>query len=126
MKKLYVYQLWYDYSKNEYMFQMDYFYVEDKETYYKPIDVPEKPCITRSEIQKKQIGKIHHWMYETIFLEEPDCEKAKEIFLQMINKIIRGLMHRMSRYEEMKIAVENFKQEGDGKNADSNSASKGV
>lgn len=43
MKKLYVYQLWYDYSKNEYMFQMDYFYVEDKETYYKPIDVPEKP-----------------------------------------------------------------------------------
>lgn len=111
MKKLYVYQLWYDYSKNEYMFQMDYFYVEDKETYYKPIDLPEKPCITRSEIQKKQIGIIHHWMYETIFLEEPDCEKAKEIFLQMINKIIRDLMHRMSRYEEMKMAVEDFKQE---------------
>lgn len=55
-------------------------------------------------------------MYETIFLEEPDCEKAKEIFLQMINKIIRGLMHRMSRYEEMKIAVEDFKQEGNGEN----------
>ena len=118
MKKLYVYQLWYDYSKNEYMFQMDYFYVEDKGTYYQPIDTPDKLCITRGEIQKKQIGKIHHWFYETIFLEEPDCEKAKKIFLQMINKIIRSLMHRMSRYEDMKIAVENFKQEGDGEDAD--------
>ena len=106
------------------MFQMDYFYVEDKGMYYQPIDIPGKPCITRGEIQKKQIGKIHHWIYETVFLEEPDCEKAKEIFLQMINKTIRSLMYRMSRYEEMKIAVENFKQTGDDENSDSSSTGK--
>lgn len=80
MKKLYVYQLWYDYSKNEYMFQMDYFYVEDKETYYKPIDVPEKPCITRSEIQKKRSGKFTTGCMKLSFWKNPIVRKLRKYF----------------------------------------------
>lgn len=110
-KKLYVYQLAYDYYNEEYRVKMDYFFAEDKGLYYEPIVVSHKLPITQGDIQKKRLGKIWHWYYETIVLEEPDCEKVKEIFMRMINKRIRDLMHRMSRYEEMKMAVEDFKQE---------------
>lgn len=118
MKKLYIYSLGYDYYKRGYVVKTDYCFALDYDSYYQPITVPEKPSFTESEIRKKWIGKILHRFGDIIILEEPDNEKAKDIFLCRINHKIRSLIMKMYRYEGMKIAVENFKMNGDDENAD--------
>lgn len=111
MKKLYIYSLEYDYKKQKYVVQMDYLFATDQGSHYQPVDVPEKRAFTKIAIYKRCIGSLIDSYNDFVVLEKPEYEKAKRIFKRMIEQRISVLMGEMYRYEEMKIAVEDFKQE---------------
>lgn len=111
MKKLYIYSLEYDYKKQKYVVQMDYLFATDQGSHYQPVDVPEKRAFTKIAIYKRCIDSLVDSYNDFVVLEKPEYAKAKRIFKRMIEQRISVLMGEMYRYEEMKIAVEDFKQE---------------
>lgn len=113
MKKIYSYSLENDYLKKEYVMKTDYCFAEDRGSGYRPISLPQKSPFTLSDIPKNRLGIVLDCFYDgyRIILDEPDHEKAKEIFEQMLNKNIRNLMYQVIRYEKMKIAVEEYKED---------------
>lgn len=115
-KKLYIYLLEYDYKKQKYVVQMDYLFAIDQGSHYQPVDVPEKRAFTKIAIYKRSIGSLIDSYNDFVVLEKPDYAKAKRIFKLMIEQRINILMGKMYRYEDMKMAVEDFKQEVNGEN----------
>lgn len=108
--KLYFYILDSDRETDKQNLRLEECEVIEKPKTYKPVTkFPDG--IYASFIKKESIAHFINEYSKAVVLDAPDYEKAKEVFFKKYDKKLNALRKAINFYEELKSAVEDYKEE---------------
>lgn len=108
--KLYFYILDSDRKTGKWNLRLEECEVMEKPKTYKPATkFPDR--IYASFIKKESIGNFINEYSKVVVLDAPDYEKAKEVFFKKYDNELNTLRNRINFYEELKSAVEDYKED---------------
>lgn len=108
--KLYFYILDSDRKTDEWNLRLEECEVTEKPKTYKPVTkFPD--VIDASFIKKESIGNFINEYSKVVVLDAPDYEKAKEVFFKKYDNKLNALRKIINFYEELKSAVEDYKED---------------
>lgn len=107
--KLYFYILYSDRKTNKWNLRLEECEVIEKPKTYRPVTkFPDG--IYASLIKKESIGNFIYEYSEVVVLDAPDYEKAKEVFFKKYDNELNTLRKRINFYEQLKSAIEDYKE----------------